>query len=229
MMARQRQYYTLVASLPLLPHFDRAERLPINEVRLAERLRMLEPGDRRVVERTQAVIAWQWQPVERTDEEVAASYRQMCDLASAYPALMQIVEYRMQKRTIMAALRRRHRGLPAPDPGEIWGVGPWVRHIERHWMDPDFKLSAVFPWIPRARQHLEQGETVALERLLMGLIWTQMDRLTAHDMFGFEGVLAYLFKWDMLRRWLSYNREAAALRFDALAAEVMGEYDPLFG
>ena len=36
-------YYTLVTSLPLMPHFERAERIPLTRLRLEQRLRMLEP------------------------------------------------------------------------------------------------------------------------------------------------------------------------------------------
>ncbi len=37
-------YYDLVASLPHLPHFERAERLPITRLRLDQRLRLLKPA-----------------------------------------------------------------------------------------------------------------------------------------------------------------------------------------
>jgi hypothetical protein len=224
---RQRQYYTLISSLPALPRFERAERLPINEVRLVERLRMLDPDDRIVVERTASFLAWQRQPVERTDAEVVAFFRQMTDWTSSYPVLRQMIEYRMELRTVMAALRRRHRGLPAPAPAEAWGVGPWVSYIERHWEEADFRLAAIFPWIPQARQHLVAGETLALERLLMGLIWDRVDLLSP-DMFAFARLLAYLFKWDILRRWLACNRETAQTRFETLVMEVIGEHDQLF-
>ena len=226
-MARQPQYYTLIASLPALPRFERAQRLPINEVRLAERLSMLEANDRAVVERTASFLAWQRQPVERTDAEVVGSFREMLDWTSSHPVLRHMIEYRMNERTVMAALRRRHRGMPAPAAGEAWGVGPWVRHIAQHWEEPDFRLFPIFPWISQARQHLVAGESLLLERLLMGVIWDRVDLLTP-DMFAFDTVLAYLFKWDILRRWLACNREAAQTRFETLVTEVIGEHDQLF-
>ena len=226
-MARQRRYYTLMSSLPALPRFEQANRLPINEVRLAERLSMLDPKHRLVVERTASFLAWQRQPVERTDEEIVASFRRIADWTLSYPALKQMIEYRMDLRTVMAGLRRRHRGAPAPAAGESWGVGQWVSHIERHWEEPDFQLAFIFPWIAQARQHLVAGEALALERLLMGLAWGQLDRL-APDMFAFEAILAYLFKWDILRRWLACNREVALTRFETLVTEVIGEHEELF-
>jgi hypothetical protein len=218
-----------MASLPPLPSFERAERLPINQVRLLERLNMLEPDDWVIVERTVLFLAWQRQPVERTDSEVVVFFRQIMELTASHPVLRQMIEFRMNVRTILAALRRRHRGLPAPAVDEPWGVGPWVQHVTRHWDDADFKLRMVFQWIPQARQYLEAGEeTLALERLLMRLIWEQVDFLTQNNLFGFDALLAYLFKWDIVQRWLSYNRETAQARFDALVTEVIGEHDQLF-
>lgn len=225
---RRRQYITLVASLPFLPRFDQAERLPITVERLEARLRILAPDDAAIVERVAAFLAWQRQPVERTDSEVVALFQAMTDVAVQHPTLMAMITFRMQERTVMAALRRRQRGGLAPAAGEQWGVGPWVQHILRNWDDPDFKLGLLLPWVPQAREYLQAGETLALERLLMGLIWDGVDRLAQHDPFGFEVVLAYLFKWDIVHRWLSYSSEAARARFEALVTEVIGEHNQLF-
>ena len=86
-MARRRSYITLVSSLPALPRFDQAERLPINRERLEARLRMLEPDDFALVERTASFLAWQRQPVERTDGDVVVLFKGMSELAGDYPAL----------------------------------------------------------------------------------------------------------------------------------------------
>jgi hypothetical protein len=227
-VTRRRQYITLISSLPPLPRFERAERLPINEDRLATRLRILDAEDRAIIERVADFLAWQRQPVDRTDAEVVTLFRNIGPVASRHPALMLMIEQRMNERTIMAALRRRHRGEAMPAAGEPWGVGAWVHHIENNWDDPDFKLGKILPWVPQARQHLEAGETLALERRLMTLVWDTVDLLSQGDPFGFEVVLAYLFKWDILQRWLSYERQAARERFETLITEVIGEHAQLF-
>ena len=134
-----------------------------------------------------------------------------------------MVEFLINQRTIIAALRRRHLGLSAPGSGELWGVGRWVGHIGRNWDDPDFKLGPLYPWIPQARAHLEAGEALALDRLLKNTIWDRMDRMAEGDAFGFEALLAYLFKWDILDQWLSYDKEEAKTRFEELVGEVTGD------
>jgi hypothetical protein len=202
-----------MASLPPLPRFDRADRLPINRDRLQQRLRILTTEDRELVDRIGAVIRWQRQTAASTDAEVVAAYHRVVQ-AIGDTELMAIFEFPVNQRTVMIALRRRHRVLSAPESGQPWGVGRWVHHIERNWDDPDLKLAAVYPWIPRARAHLEGEETLALDRLLMGEVWDRMDRIAERDVFSFEALLAYLFKWDILDQWLSYDREAAQARFE---------------
>ena len=226
-MGGRRRYYTLIASLPRLPRFDRAERLPINRERLTERLAMLEPEDIELVERAAAFIRWQRQPVARTDQEMVTYYERVAELIQE-PILACMFEFLINQRTIMAALRRRYRGLPAPAAGQRWGVGRWVGHIERNWEDPDFKLGALYPWIPQAREHLEARDALAMDRLLMSLVWDRMDRMAEGDEFSLEALLAYLFKWDILEQWLSYDKEEAKTRFEELVREVTGEQERLF-
>jgi hypothetical protein len=141
----------------------------------------------------------------------------------SHPTLRTFFDFPIDQRTVMAALRRRYLGLPAPSVEQSWGVGNYVRHIENNWEDPHFKLSAVFPWIPRARSHMEKGETLALERLLMNGLWDHADRSVEPYDFGFKAVLSYIIKWDILDRWLSYSIEEAKKRFEELVAEVTDE------
>ncbi len=225
-MSRQHVYYTLITSLPWLPRFDRAERLPISEKRLRERLTMLQSDDAQVVRRGLAFWEWRNHPTERTDQEMIDRYHKMMDVIT-HPTLKGFVSFFIDVRTIMVALRRRSRGMP-PQSREPWGVGQWVRYIEQHWDEPDFKLKTVHPWIPQARAYLEQGETFALERYLLNQLWEYIDRTISGNDFGFESVLAYLFKWRLLQQWLSYDTEAAKARFEDLVSEVMHEHQQLF-
>jgi hypothetical protein len=220
-------YYTFLASLPPLPRFDQADRLPITRERLRQRFSMLAPDDAELLERAAAFLAWQQQTATRTDQEMIASFKKM-EEHIAQPILQSIFDFPIDQRTIMAALRRRFRGLPAPASGESWGVGRYVNHIERNWDDPHFKLSAVYPWITQARIHLEAGETLALERLLKNTLWDHIDRSVPSFEFGFNAVLTYIIKWDILHRWLSYDIENAKARFEDLVTEVTHDQPRLF-
>lgn len=221
------QYYMLMASLPALPRFDQAERLPINRERLTGRQTMLIPEDGELVDCAADFLAWFCQPATRSDAEMVASYERMSGIIEER-GFWPLFELPINLRTIMAALRRRHGGRAALKAGELWGVGPLVSHIQRHWDDPDFKLGAVYPWIPQVRMYLEKGAGLDLERFIMGLVWDRFDRQVPGGPFGIEALVAYLFKWGILQQWLAYDKDDAQKRFEELVAEVVDEWDELF-
>lgn len=221
-------YYTLIASLPRLVRFDRAEHLPINVERFRERQGMLDPKDLDLLREIMGFVAWHRLPLERTDAEMVAEYDRLIAMIDD-PVIAEIIQCRVDMRTIIAALRRRKAGLPAPAKGERWGAGRRARHIADHWDEPHFGLEAAHPWIPQARDLIERGETLALERLLFSINWDTATRLVEGSYFGFDVVLAYLFKWDMVRRWLVYDVDAAGERFNELVGEAMHGCENLFG
>jgi hypothetical protein len=226
-MPRSREYFDLLASLPALPYFEAAGRNPINRQRLDDRLRFLEPEDQAIVRDASEFLEWSRQPAERTDEEVVRIAGRFIESTES-PALRQFVEYRMNQRTVMAALRRKHRRMDPPLIGERWGVGEWTATIRRNWDHPDLKLGSVFNWIPQARTLMESGDALGLQRLLFREEWRWVDSLGYGSSFQFEAVFAYLFQWDILDHWLSYDAPAAAKRFEELVVEVTGEHYRLF-
>lgn len=215
------EYYTLVGSLPHLPHFERAEWLPISRLKLEQRLKMLAPEDAEELARAETLAAWQMTLAKpRTDAAMVARYREAME-TTRQPALRDYLEYRLGLQTLVAALRRRKAGLPAPARGELWGVGPWVETILAHWHEPDFHLAVIHRWLPEARQHLDDRNALALERLLMDVVWQKLSRIAESDPFGFEAVFAFVFKWDILRAWLARDPAAAKTRFQELIKEVI--------
>jgi len=221
------QYYMLMASLPALPHFDLAERLPLNRERLASRQTMLLPEDAALVECASDFLAWFRQHATKSDTEMVKSYETMAGIVEKR-RLRHLFELPVNLRTVMAGLRRRQGGRGVPKSGEPWGVGPLVSHIERHWDDPDFKLGAVYPWISQVRTYLEKGAALDLEQFIMGLMWDRYSQQVPGGPFGIEALVAYLFKWGILQQWLSYDKDDARKRFDELVGEVVDEWDELF-
>lgn len=222
---KNKGYYTLVASLPHLPRFDKADRLPITRERLIQRLKMLDSEDYKLAEIVAGFIAWRGQPAGRTNAEIVSIYNQGVKLIFESKSLKPLFELPVNQKTIITALRRREKGLQRPNPGEPWGVGPLVPHIEHNWDKPFFKLQSTYPWIVRAENYLRECELLKLEHLLANLIWNKLELVLIKNYFGFEVVVAYLLKWDILRQWLSYRTEEAKTRFDELVLETINEYE----
>jgi len=224
---RPNDYYTLVASLPPLPRYDRAERVPINRVRLFERLKMLRPEDAEVVEHVYAFLGTGHLPVVPGDREIVAHHERLKE-SRPDATFWAVLEFPIDVKTVVTALRRRRLGHPCPAEGEPWGIGRLTGPIRRNWEQPDFRLSGAHPWVPRVRASMESGDALALQKLLFDLTWNHVDRVSQGLTFSFDAVLAYLYKWDLIDRWISYDAEAAGVRFEELLMEAMDGKEHLF-
>jgi len=220
-----RRYYQLVASLPALPDFRQTRLLPLSRRRLEERLSLLHVEDLEELTRAERLISWHRQPVSRTTEEIVAMYDEVV-AHNRTRELRNVVDFRMNMRTVMVALRLRRQGKAAPSGR--WGTGPYTRIIESRWAEAEFGLGAVFPWISEAQAFLDQGDAMELEKLMMGQSWKKLSQISDAHPFGFEQVFAFAYKWDILHRWLSYDAEMARDRFEALLLEVTSDHQNLF-
>ncbi len=218
-----RPYITLVASLPYLPPFERAERSPITRLRLEQRLRNLDSDDAQQLAKAEALVSWRMSLAKpKTDAEMVMRYRAIMPEISQ-PALREFIDFRIDQQTIVAGLRQRNAGFDASFLEHISGASRWARFMSSHWDDPDFKLASVYPWIPEARSFLEANDPQALDSLLMGIIWRWLSRIAETNEFGFEAVFAFVFKWDILQAWLARDASKAKSRFQELIKEVKNE------
>lgn len=212
------KYYTLVASLPHMPDLARAQRLPLTEPRLKQRLKVLGQADMAQLDAMGDVLRLHAQPAGLTDSQVAQTYRRASGRVT-HPMLKDLLEFRMDQLTVLAAMRMRHRGQGPPE-GTAWGMGTRMRWIVGHWEQPEFALGHVYPWLAQAWQLLESGKAAALQTLLWRLLW---DRLTAYqnaEPFGLGDVFGLVLKWHILRMWLGQDAQVSSRRFEELSEEV---------
>jgi len=221
------RYTMLINSLPHhLPLFT-SKQTPLSRIRLEKRLSMLEEDDAAVLARIEQLIQWDYLSMDLSDEQIVRYTRELIPQIP-HPTLQEIVDWRLEMRTALAALRRRHRGEPAPQPKEVWGYGRWVRQIQRSWGDPTFGLDHPFPWLRSAYGLLQEGDSLALEHLLLGLSWNQLERASNGHYFDFVAVVIYVLKWDIVARWTSYDGAEARKRFNSLVAEGLRGHETLF-
>jgi len=222
------RYAMLVCSLPALPTNLFGERqTPISRLQLDRRLALLDSGDAGLLAAVEGVLHWDRLPLALSDRQAVMSFH--ATLAELPPGLVrEVVTWRLEERTLLAALRRRHLGHPAPAPGEDWGCGRWLERIQRFWQEPAFGLERLFPWLAEAASLLAEGDTPGLERLLLGHTWERLGRLGAGHHFDFAAVLVYVLKWDIIRRWSSYNGELALRRFMELSDAGLKGHEALF-
>ena len=215
----QDDYVTLMASLPALGPMLVARHAPINPIRLQTRLKQLRPEHFAELTAAADLLAWSRLPLTGTDAALARRTRSVIPTLTS-PTLAELVRDRMEMRTLVAALRRRHGGQDAPVDVD-WGYGRFVRRIQSGWREPDFGLARNFPWVNAARECLENEESQGLERILLEQAWRLADRVGEGHIFNFEAVALYVARWQLLYRWTKYDAEAAAARFGELVADAL--------
>lgn len=219
-----KRYFTLWASLPALPEFTLADRLPINRQRLESRLNMLDAEDHEQLDIAAPLLAWDREAVARVDQQLAHSYKAIRPRLQN-PVLRNFVDGQLENRTLLAALRRRRLGQQSPPDSNRWGIGARVYWLAKHWQDPNFSLEKPLPWLPEARNCMETGDAVGLQQLMLGLAWRELGQIIDRHPFCFEAVFAYAFKWGILNRWLAYSPDVAVERFRELVTEGIGDHE----
>ncbi len=219
----QHNYYTLIGSLPALPtSFDRVDQVPISRLKLIERLKMLEPEDVELLQIILDFLAWERQPIERTDTEVLEHYNKFMERVDNRVA-REYIEYTMTLRTILAGLRRRRLKQDPP-----LGIRPWADNIARNWEHPDFRLGGKFPWITKLDELLCSDKPMGVEWFRLNLVWQRLQKLSEEHFFSFEAVLIYHKRWELVDRWTQRDAEKGRQRFEELLEQAMGNYSQLF-
>lgn len=225
-MSDPNQYTALICSLPYQQALFTEKQTAMSRLRLEQRLGQLEDEDARVLRQIEDIVSWEHLAFEVDDADIVQRAKRVVEeLPEGF--LRDAALWRLEMRTIVAALRRRKAGEAAPAPHEVWGHGRWVDHIRRHWSEPDFRLSGVFPWVSEANRLLSAGDTVALQRLLLIEVWQHLGRMAWEHEFDFAAVVLYVLRWTEIDGWSRYDAERAAERFDELLIEGLGEHADL--
>ena len=149
-MSDSHRYAMLISSLPYHGSLFGARRAPLSRIRLRQHQRMLDDTDSACLRVVANLLEWSRHGMERSDEEIIDRARaELPKLDNAFAR--DLIVWRLELRTVVAALRRRHRGQAAPSGHERWGYGRWLGHIRRHWDEPQFRLERVYPWLAEAR------------------------------------------------------------------------------
>lgn len=220
-------YVMLITGLPRPEVLFRAKRPPLSRLKLDRRLRVLAPDDAVTLARVEEILNWASLPMAMTEAEFVARVKAVMQVIDN-ETLRLIIRDRLEIRTCIAALRRRHRGEAAPAPGTVWGYGRWLAHIARNWSETSFRLDGVFPWLREADSLLKAGESLGLQRLLLDQVWKNVSRHAGEHEFDFEAVVIYVLKWDIVDRWVRHDSEQAAQRFEEMTETGLGDYANLF-
>ncbi|GGB33509.1 hypothetical protein GCM10011316_01960 [Roseibium aquae] len=228
-MSERMRYITLATSLPYLGRLFAKADIPISRFRLEQRLGMLTPGHRRLLDRVIQVTAWAGVAPLQDDKQIISLARSVIDDLSDHPDLQHLVSGRMETRTLMAALRRRRDGQQTPGDVDSWGYGRWNSAIAANWSDQAFGLGHFMPWIAKANQAMLAGDHLSVERTALTEVIRQIDHYGQNHAFDFEAVVIYVLKWTVFARWAAYSQDKAAQRLSGLIDAVLATAPDLPG
>jgi len=107
------------------------------------------------------------------------------------------------------------------------GEGPLIAAVRRGWNQPLFGLGSQHRWFPAFVQASSDGDLLAAQRCLFGVLWEKWSRLSVNHHFTFESILLYVAQWEIVERWTSQNTSLGEQRFEKLLSELMGQYASL--
>lgn len=218
-MHDQDQYVMLLSSLPAYRSLFGAQQTPLSRRKLDQRLRMLSPAHSLQLQQIEGTLNWDAIPLSLSNDRLVERFRGLLE-AFADSSLYGLFVQRLEMRSIVAALQWRQQGAAAAPPG-LWTPSPVRQHLARHWQEPDFQLQTRLGWVSEARQLLAADDVYGLEKLLLRQAWQALQRHPCRQRYGFEAVVVYVLKWDIIDRWSRYQAAAAARRFSQLLAAGM--------
>ena len=215
-------YYTLLTSLPHIDSLFDSKITPISRIQLDRRLAMLPTADRDTLVKVEQLIHWSHLGEDVKEESLINMAPRLTQELSS-PDLKELVNWRLDMRTIVAALRRKAKGDQAPT-NTRWSYGSRYAYIRRNWSSPTLGLQNTFPWIPAAIECLSRQEYLKLEKVLLEAVWNKLNELGNRHRFDFEAVVVYLLRWNLVARWTAYNGDDAIVRFNHLTELALGSF-----
>ncbi len=206
------QYIQLLSSLPQFAPLFSAKQTPLSRLKLDQRLKLLSPHDQQRLAEIEAVLEWDNISLLQESNALTARFRQVLAI-EAGSDIESIIRSRLDMRTLVAALNLRANGK---QPEGDWTASELKRSIERNWQSPTFKLEHHYSWLKQAVQYFNSGQYLLLEKLLFNEIWKYLQSHPSRRQYSFTSVVIYVLQWDVASRWLSYDSQAALVRFNLL-------------
>ena len=212
-------YYTLITALPWLPELEQCRQLPLSRIALDQRLSMLSDVDKGQLQLVEMLYHPRASELEHlTDPEVVKRWKMTLQQVTSEEVRARI-DYHLELRTLLAALRSRRSGLE--NASQFHGMGRWVPRIRKHWFEPLFGLEDVCPQLKQLERVLKKNEPMLLEKKLNQLLWQDLQLVERQDYFSFVAVACFVLRWGIAERHLQYCANEALGQFDQATATLL--------
>ena len=214
-------YYMLMASLPRHDRQYKVNDTPLSQLQLDKRIKLM-PEEERTIARTIVNLVWlsafsREMPFANTLKEARIL------LALPNPFIHELVEWHMDLRSLLTALRWRHREQTPPERTCDYWYTRFNAHLLKHWQEADFGLKHALPWFPELARQFDSGDTASMENTLLNILWKHLDLIEARHYFDLEAVIIYLLRWQVVNYWSKFNETAVLTRINVLAQQIVKE------
>ncbi|QIA65580.1 DUF2764 family protein [Vibrio astriarenae] len=218
----EKAYHSLLTSLPHIDSLFDSQVTPISRYQLERRLSSLSFTERKLLSKIERLMHWDSAKDDTSDAELIKFATRTREQVNS-KVLTELIDWRLDMRTVVAALRHKRAGAGAPSKPR-WSFGTRYEFIRRNWNVPYFNLQFTFPWLPDVARYMEADQSFELEQELLKAVWHELDRVETTQRFSFEAVVIYVLRWNLVSRWTTYNNELAIERFDQLVENALGEF-----
>lgn len=220
------RYITLIAALPSLGKSYQVDIPPLSRYQLEKRLKLLTDEHRRLLEEIESVLHWDHLNSHYDDRELIHSAHAVMEKLTHkhYNTIREIINWRLNLRTLLAAFRYREKGEDLSKISCQWGVGELMRHIENNWSHSYFNLQHRYRWLPELQQKLQAQDTIAVEKILFDATWRYLRSSGANHVFDFTAVVRYVLMWNLVARWSSYDADRGVAHFQELVDFALGDF-----
>ena len=223
-------YYQLLTSLPYLPPLMKVSELPITPSFLDQRLGMLEPEDKKLLQQVYALMGLQsFKSDDKLIPEVMAKIDKIDDAI-----LQKVFRDIFTFKRVVVAMRNRDQGSTAPvmfyaghneETGEAYET-PFAKleaDLRDNWKHPVLGMQNRYPSLVPFREALSEGNVFKAKQIRISFIDQIVREAAEKAEFSRAGVMLYVMQWMLIQEWLQNDGEAALKNVIAQAEHLMHE------
>lgn len=213
-------YYTLLSSLPYIRSLFGYKIVPLSRYQLNKRLSILSESEKKILFCIESLIFWEH--IDPVDDRQLIRFASETVASIKSYSLRDFILYELNRHTLIMAIRLKQKKEAAPtDPR--WSYGTYCQYIKRNWSSPTLGLHYTFPEINDIAEAISKEEVLKAEKIILKSMWQHADTMARKHSFDFEAVVVYIMRWNLIQRWVSYDKEQAVSRFSQLVDNELRE------
>ena len=217
-------YYQLLSSLPHINTLFDARAISLSRYQLEKRLSSLSPSDNQLLKKIEILIFFG----EYTNNTIEGKklIRVAIDTFAKIKStlLASYIQNELDRKTLLMAIRQKNLQKPSPT-NTAWSYGTRYEYIKRNWSKPTFGLEHAFLSTTKIVDLIKKDQALTVEKIILNDMWSALNALSSScPIFSFDSVVAYIVRWNLVNRWVSYDKVKAVKRFEKIVLQKIDKF-----